>query len=225
MPKKDFLMRMLEQLGGLIPYILDLVKSGNYEEAHAVIDQAVREVVGVGSDGVVLLPEAALLERLKADQAIAWEDKCLFLATVLYEEGKVLQAEAEEDMAYGRFIKSLNLLLILALEGQSGPEEPDLVPDIEELLALLAAFHLPGTTCAYLLPYFEKQGDYAAAEDILYDWLELEPEFIRPDDPNPLEIGLAFYGRLQALTDAQLEAGNLSREEVETAVAELTQYQ
>ncbi len=225
MPKKDFLMRMLEQLRGLIPYILDLVQSGNYEEAHAVIDQAVREVVGVGSDGVVLLPEATLLDRLKADQAIAWEDKCLFLATVLFEEGKVLQAEEEEEMAYGRFIKSLNLLLIMALDGQSGLDEQGLVPEIEEVLAALAAFHLPGSACAYLVQYYERQGDYASAEDILYDWLELEPEFIRPDDPNPIEMGLAFYGRLQTLSDAELEAGGLSREEVETAAADLTAYQ
>jgi tetratricopeptide (TPR) repeat protein len=224
MPKQDFLMRMLEQLRGLLPYILDLARSGNYEEAHAVIDQAVRELVGIGTDGVVLLPEAVLLDRLRLDESISWEDKCLFLASVLFEEGKVLEVEGQEAKAYGRYTKALNLLLILALQDKDFQERSELIPEIETVLASLADFHLTAVSSAYLLEYYEKVGEFAAAEDVLYDWLEMDIALSRPDDPNALEIGLAFYGRLQTLTDSELEAGNFSRAEVTTAVADLTDY-
>ncbi|MCP4362059.1 MAG: hypothetical protein GY796_28955, partial [Chloroflexi bacterium] len=62
---------------------------------------------------------------------------------------------------------------------------------------------------------------FAAAEDILFDWLEAEPEIAQSGDPNPVEVGLAFYGRLQQKPDEELAAGNLIREEIEESLNEL----
>lgn len=224
MPKQDFLMRMIEQLQGIMPYVLDLVRAGNYAEAHAVIDQAVQELVGIGTDGLVRLPDEALLDRLKVDQSFAWEDKALFLATVLFEEAQILQTEGDDEKAYGRAIKSLNLLLLLMLDGRYPDADTQIIPDIDQLLAFLDTYHLPPKTCYYLVQYYEAQGHFGEAEDVLFDWLETDAELLKPDDPNAVEAGLAFYGRLQNLTDAELEAGGLSREEVATAVAELSEF-
>ncbi|MCP4356952.1 MAG: hypothetical protein GY796_02910, partial [Chloroflexi bacterium] len=207
MPKQDFLMRMLEQLiNGLLPYILDLTRSGHYEEAHAVIDQAVRELIGVGVDSAVKLSDDVLLDRLKTGKAIAWEEKALFLVTIFAEDGEILIKEQEEEAAYGRFVKALNLILLTALHGVEIEPPGDLIPDVDKLQNRLVDYLLPGLTSAYLIAYYEQLGDFAAAEDILFDWLEAEPEIAQSGDPNPVEVGLAFYGRLQQKPDEELAA-------------------
>lgn len=229
MPKQDFLMRMVEQLRGLLPYILDLVKAGNYDEAHAVIDQAVRELVGIGTDGLVNLPEAVILDRLQADNASAWEDKCLFLTAVLVEEANLWVKEGADGgdqpdgRAHARYLKALNLLLILALSDSETDDLADIVPDIDQLVLALTYSHLPGQTCENLILYYEQAEDYTAVEDTLFDWLENTPMVLRTDGSNPWQTGLDIFERLNQKTDAQLEAGGLSREEVTTAIADLVE--
>jgi CheY-like chemotaxis protein len=221
MPKQDFLMRMVEQLRGLLPYVLDLVRAGNYDEAHAVIDQAVRELVGIGTAGLVNLPDAVILDRLQAENAAAWEDKCLFLAGVLYEEARMLQKQGEEGAAYDRYLKALHLLLILAQSDDDLSERSELVPDIDEMVLALADYHLPGETCVKLMEYYEAMGEYTAVENTLFDWLENAPITFRTDAANPGKAGLELFQRLRQKPEADLEAGGLSLEEVETAIIEL----
>jgi hypothetical protein len=221
MPKQDFLMQMIEQLRGLLPYVLDLVRAGNYDEAHAVIDQAVHELVGIGTDGLVNLPDEVIVDRLQAENTAAWEDKCLFLAGVLYEEAELLVKEGEDGAAYGRYLKALHLLLILAQSGDGANGWSELVPDIDAIVAALADYHLPGETCVKLLRYYEAMGEYTAVENTLFDWLENAPIELRADEANPGKVGLELFQRLRQKPEADLEAGGLSLEEVEAAVAEL----
>jgi hypothetical protein len=224
MPKQDFLMRLVEQLRGLLPYILDLVKAGNYDEAHAVIDQAVRELVGIGTDGLVHLPDAVILDRLQADNATAWEDKCLFLTAVLVEEADILMKEGvdlSDGRAHARYLKALNLLLILAMSGSEADDLADIVPDVDQIVLALTDSHLPGQTCENLILYYEERGDYTAVEDTLFDWLENTPIELRADGSNPWQTGLDIFERLNQKTEAQLEAGGLTREEVAMALADL----
>lgn len=220
MPKQDFLMRMIEQLRGLLPYVLDLVRSGNYAEAHAVIDQAVRQLVGIGTDGLVKLPDETILDRLQADQAAAWDDKCLFLSAMLVEEADILMREGEEEMAYGRYLKALHLLLFLAQTESEPLPTDDLIPDIDRVVESLADFHLPGETCVRLLGYYEQMGDYTAVENLLFDWLENSPPEL-VGEANPAQTGLEIFQRLLLLPDPALETGGLTREEVQLAIQDL----
>ncbi|HRQ37477.1 MAG TPA: DUF6483 family protein [Chloroflexota bacterium] len=220
MPKQDFLMRMIEQLRGLLPYVLDLARSGNYAEAHAVIDQAVRQLVGIGTDGLVKLPDEAIIDRLQADNVTAWDDKCQFLTALLVAEADILMQEGEEEAAYGRYLKSLHLLLWLAqIEGEPLPAN-DLIPDIDQVVEALADFHLPGESCVRLLGYYEQMGDYTAVENLLFDWLEnTPPELV--GEANPAQTGLEIFQRLLLLPDPALEGGGLTREEVQIAIEDL----
>lgn len=220
MPKQDFLMRMIEQLRGLLPYVLDLVRSGNYSEAHAVIDQAVRQLVGIGTDGLVKLPDETILDRLQADQAAAWDDKCLFLSAMLVEEADILMQEGEEEAAYGRYLKALHLLLFLAQTESEPLPTDDLIPDIDRVVESLADFHLPGETCVRLLGYYEQMGDYTAVENLLFDWLENSPPEL-VGEANPAQTGLEIFQRLLLLPDPALETGGLTREEVQLAIQDL----
>lgn len=225
MPKKDFVMQIIAQLRGLLPYILDLVKAGNYDEAHAVIDQAVREIIGIGTDGLLNLPPGVVLARLQADPAGAWDEKGLFLATVLFEEGEILTRREEEAAAYGRYLYALELLLAVAGDNPEPLPESDLIPDIDRLLALLADYHLPAETCVNLMAYYEGMGDFTAVENVLFDWLENTPAELYSQEVDPAQAGMAFFERLLLLPAAELEAGGLTREEVVVAVADLRELE
>ena len=63
---------------------------------------------------------------------------------------------------------------------------------------------------------YEELGRYARAEDCLF-------ELIDRDWAPARDLGERFYHRLMARTDAQLEDGDLSREEVDDGLVELRQ--
>jgi hypothetical protein len=59
-----------------------------------------------------------------------------------------------------------------------------------------------------MLHYFEQRGQLAAAEDILFDWLDR-------GDAGAVSVGREFYSRLAQLKDEELISGGLSRAEIE----------
>ncbi|HEV2660598.1 MAG TPA: DUF6483 family protein, partial [Ktedonobacteraceae bacterium] len=66
-----------------------------------------------------------------------------------------------------------------------------------------------------LFAYYELSGQYARAEDTLFDLLETG------NNREMVESGRAFYTRLLAKSDADLQAGNLARDEVDEGLAQL----
>ena len=219
MRKQDYVLDLIEQLKGTIPYILDMVKSGNYAEAHDLINQVFRELIGVGSDGLVRLTDEDILRELQADAKIAWEDKAFYLATLLKEDADIYEEEEKEEQSVPRYNTAVLLLIHIALH------DPDRAAEhrdsITEITTILEEYQLPAKTYDALMRYYETIGDFAKAEDLLYEWLDADPEFFASDDPNPVASGIAFYERLLAKSDVELAQGNLPREEVESALKEL----
>ncbi len=219
MPKQDYLMRLLEQLQGVLPYILDMVKSGNYDEAHGMIDQVCRELLGMGSAGMVRLTDEDILRELKGDATVAWEEKAFFLATILKEDADIYEEQNMEEKSVPRYNTAVLLFIHIALHDPERASEQQ--NNITEIGTILQEYELPPPTYALLMRYYEMIGDFAQTEDLLYEWLDTDPQFFVPDAPNPAEIGVAFYERLLQKTDVELEQGNLPREEVKTALQEL----
>lgn len=93
---------------------------------------------------------------------------------------------------------------------------PDYAPPRAHLLELLAGYELPARTVVALMQLYERDGDYAAAENVLFDRLSADPA-----DAELRATGAALFGRLLTLDDDALERGGLSRPEVEGALAEL----
>ena len=91
-------------------------------------------------------------------------------------------------------------------------------PSVEELRDALSDYVLPDGTSEMLVRYYEQIGAYAKAEDVLYDFLDTTEDCERVTD-----IGIGFYERLLDLSDAQLEAGGLPRDEVHAGLDELRQ--
>ena len=219
MPKQDYIMQLIEQLRGVFPYILDMVKSGNYEEAHGMIDQVCRELVGVSSGGLVRLTDADILRELRADATMAWEEKAFYLATLLKEDADIYEEQEMEEQSVPRYNTAVLLCIHVALQDKERANEYQ--EAITEITTILEEYELSAQTYATLMTFYETVGDFGKAEDILYEWFDAELEFSGSDDPNPAEIGEAFYQRLLLKTDMELEQGNLPRAEVESGLQDL----
>lgn len=225
MKREDYLMRLIEafaqRLGRLLAQVLDLAESGNYAEAHDVMDQASRQLVHLSTAGVMGMPDEALLATLKMDRRSDWTERAGYLAFLLREDGHIYLMQGNEQAGIGRFLKSLHLLLAVI------PEKEQTVinnEDIEAVLADLEEYELPGRTYAALMHHFESRQAFGKAEDILFDWLDAESALADLGTVNPIEIGIAFYERLLQLPDDLLIAGNLPRAEVDAGLQELLAY-
>src|SRR5207245_11050876 len=79
-------------------------------------------------------------------------------------------------------------------------------------LFYLSIHHAPRSTLfpytTLFRSYYETRGMLDKAEDALFDWLDTS-------DPEAPNSGLAFYERLSAKNDQDLERGGLPRDEVE----------
>jgi hypothetical protein len=112
-------------------------------------------------------------------------------------------------------LRALNLYLEVYLHG-ARTFLPEYADEIEPLAAALAVYKLPVPAMDRLWRYYEKKGDFAAAEDLLHELLE-ETE----SDPVRVKRGVDFYRRLLQRSDAELAAGNLPRDEVEEGIKRL----
>lgn len=224
MKQEDYLMRILEQfgkrMGELIAQVLDLTQSGNYTEAHAMVDQMTRQLTGLPTDGLVRLPHQALVDLLVRQRGDAWPELASHLALLLHEDAQVYEEEEEETAVVRRRITALHIWLTLA------GTHPSLVnrEQIDELAELLADYQLPGRTYASLMTYFELRGQFGRAEDVLFDWLDSEVALQDLTVVNPIEVGEAFYRRLLEKSDEELVFGNLPRSEVKSGLAELMSH-
>ena len=219
MRKQDYVLDLIEQLKGTIPYILDMVKSGNYAEAHDLIDQVFRELIGVSSQGLIRLTDEDILRELQADAKVSWQDKAFYLATLLKEDADIYEEQEQENESVPRYNTAVLLLIHIALNDPERAQEYK--NSITEMVTILEEFELSAHTYHMLMRYYELIGAYAKTEDILYEWLDAEPDSIETDAPNPAEMGIAFYERLLQKSDVELVKGNLPREEVESALTEL----
>jgi hypothetical protein len=137
------------------------------------------------------------------------------LATMLKVNGDLIagQGRVEESRLY--YLKGLDLLLDTFGRNEI-TERPDFVPAVEAFLTGLRDSPLPLKTGAMLMGHYERTGEFAKAEDVLFGMVETGPAKVEL-----LDFGMAFYRRLLGLNDDALTAGNLPRAEVAAGLAEL----
>ena len=207
--KDDFLTRMTERLEQTLIEVDSLTTQGRVDEALAMINTAYRESTGSDAQMVHRLSTADLLNLLSTTGVLEVE-KCLLMGELLYAETRVKESQGVNVPAQD-YLKMLELYL-RALTAEAG-----LIPHYQvkatRLLEVLG--DLPYGTERHLFEYFALKGDFAAAEDRLFELLEQAPQ------DELLERGLEFYNHLLTLSDAELSAGNLPRDEVEESLASL----
>lgn len=208
-------MRLVEEATAVLSQVLKLNQNRDYAEAIALTNTSLRRLTGLSSEALLHLDTEDLVAQLSLRDELGWIETGLTIVTVLDQEGDIYALQGQDEAAYRRHLKALQLLLAVQTQHPQ-LDLPDVVPDVESLLPKIEDILWPEATCAALLTYFEQRSDFAQAEDMIFTWREMAPT-----SPAPLEAGMAFYGRLQEKTDAELLAGNLPRDEVEAGLAEL----
>ncbi len=212
MIRKDYFLRLVEQAAKGIANALLGAEAGDYTEAHEAVSESLQQLLGLGLGSVANLSDEQLLGILQLHHAQDWRERSLMVAALLKTEGDICGQVGRERMQFNHYLKSLHLLLAAS---ETADELPEPIPSVAELMALLQEYVLPARSYQALLDYYERTNQLAAGEDALFAWLE--------DDggESAVAAGIAFFQKSTEKSDAELEAGNLPRAEVEAGLHEL----
>jgi hypothetical protein len=211
---KDYILRLAERMGRELAIVLGLCKREKYQEALIYIDDLVLRMSGFTSRSINALSEDLLLKAL-SPLGILNVEACLWIAIMLKAEGQIYEDQGNTNESYYRYLKSLHLFLT-ALHNEPIEDHTQFATEIRELLVKLEDYELPDNLKKQLFWHYEYSGQYAKAEDTLFELLE-----IHPVDQEIRAQGIAFYKRLLAKSDADLQTGQFSRPEVHEGIAQL----
>lgn len=238
MMRKGLIEQQIENLGlvlakllklkrddNIVPAITQAVRAasgepdadGSYDDALALLRTASRELAGVSLDTTLALNDESMIGLVKVGPTLAPE-KALALGVLLDEWALLCHQTGDSRGAAVRSRKAL-LLLAEALQVESVRRHPEFTERLEDLIArvrpdaLAPASALP--VQLRLHAYYEQIGAYAKSEDALYALRDLDLPGLDTDYAAP------FYRRLLRLSDTELDAGNLSRAEIQQALDEI----
>ena len=216
MIRRDYILRRIEQFVAMLTKIAGLAKAEQWQEAAASVAGEFQRLTGVDGSEVLRMSETELLARLiQGEPTLLVESKAFMLATLLKTSGdlRAAQGRTEESRLY--YLRGLQLLLDTFGRNEI-TERPDFVPAVEAFLTGWRDAPLPLPTSAMLMHHYERIGEFAKAEDILFGMVESAPANVEL-----LDFGAAFYRRLLGLNDDALAAGNLPRAEVQAGLDEI----
>ncbi len=211
MIEQDYIMRMINVLNTVLANALGLRKKREFPEALQELSNGAKTLLGIDHSLIDLLSPDQLMGLFGVDLEVA-TPKCYALGIILKEEAAVRLEMGDQQEADRLMVKSLSLLLD-TLVAAGRPVEPRHTSSIDELEDGLRGVELPLELLKKSMRGREALKQYARAEDVLFEILEREPEFIGE--------GLTFYGRLLDRGDAELTEGGLPRGEVLEGRAEL----
>ncbi len=153
-PQKDYILRIAEDVGRALAQIIYHQEIRDYQGALSLIDEVLKQSVGMGAGFIHAVSEETLLAMLTVLGVLDLE-KALLIAKLLKAEGDIYEEQGNPDAAYESYLISLNLLLEIVLRDDH-LHDLHISPQIEDLLAKLDAYELPPTTRHLLLRYYEQ---------------------------------------------------------------------
>lgn len=222
MAQRDYLLDMFEEMSRALAQVIYHKQLKDYHASHELIDEQLKQALGMGSGFIRSLPDETLLAMLTTPGMLNVE-KCWLVAILLKAEGDLYAEERDESNSYYSYLKACNLFLeVLYTRNQS--KELERISEIEELLGKLEEYELPLRTRQLLFWYLDSTGQYGKAEDALFDILETESDEEGEGHEAMQEMrekGEAFYARLLGKSDEELDNGNFSRAEINESLARL----
>lgn len=214
MIKNDYIMRMIEQFSKVLARVLFNTGAQHWEEAQTDVQDAALNFLGISLRMVRRLPTDDLLAMMTVGGRLDTA-KCYIAAQLLLADARIHEGANEAGETAESSFRALELMTVclpqLPRDARDGARE-----QLDEITGRLAGIELPPDMLERLMATYEELGRYARAEDCLF-------ELIDRDWAPARDLGERFYHRLMARTDAQLEDGDLSREEVDDGLVELRQ--
>lgn len=214
MLQRDYVLRLIQQFANSLGAIVALKKARRLDEAEAAIAKVTKNLVGLELVTLRALPAQHLSDLFRSGGQLDL-GKCLVAADILAEHAEVAELGSDEEEAFRSWLTALRLYLDVFSAG-----DPERIPDresygkkIQTLVSRFSDYELDPATKTRLFRFREVNGQFADAEDLLYELLDAEE--------GAYQEGLAFYRRLLSKKDEELEAGNLPRSEVEEGLASL----
>lgn len=169
---------------------------------------AAKKLIGIELKHIETFSDVKLIELMMLEKDAA-SVKMYVTGILLKEKASLLSSKEMPREIEDINQKSLSLLLESYL-GDKRPINTDHAELINGLLKHFNAKIIPDHICEKIVLYHECNGNFAKAEDMLFELIERNPSYIRE--------GILFYERLLEKTDSELENGNLPRNEVEESI-------
>jgi hypothetical protein len=218
--RQDYLMRMIEQATAMLARLLRLQVEDRGPNAALANAEAAQEWLGLEPARLAAMTDEELVNALRGHGSVAEFPLRVGLAIRLLQiEADRLVNAGDEPAATAMRTQAICLLLRAHILGVA-EELPEFTPDLNELLKLFDGRGLPVRVAVLLMCQHEHTGQFAAAEDVLYELREALgwSEWIA-------ELGRTFYERVRRHPAKTLTAGNLPPEEITVALAEWQEWE
>lgn len=211
MLRRDYLVRMIEEMTEMIGKIFNLKQQRKTIEALWELDEWYQRQFRLNSSLLRSLSAIDIVELFRSG-GILEGDQLQSLARMLREEGDVYLISGELDEGIIRHMKALHLYLAALLNG-ADRKLWNIDGEIRELLGLLQGYRLPNDTERLLLQYEEEQGRFDLAENALF-------RLLKSGGLTKIEA-TTFYERLLEYDASMLEQGGLPLVEVREGLEEV----
>jgi len=201
--RDDLVQRTIEALASALARLARSPASIDVAEVRAMLDQAYRAHLGTTREVVRRLPSEQLLAVISSTGRV--DPERAYLAAALLE---LDAATPGDDPELGAALR-VRALDLYTEAGMAGVGETDLAERVRRLRAALLDRVLPEASYGRLLTFLLHEGQFAVAEDLLFEWLEEHGATTAL-----VASGERLYDDLEALTDEELIAGDLPRVEV-----------
>jgi tetratricopeptide (TPR) repeat protein len=210
--ERDYIMRMITSFAAVMGQLMGLKKAMKNDEVFVVVNETLEKFFRLNSKMIQSLTDRDLLNMLSNNEELD-NEKAITIAYLLKAEGESYEAIGSIDESYKRYLTALTLYLAAA-ENDAYVDVINFHFEIDELLERLHIYELPVEYNIQLFDYFNKTEQYDAAEDKLFELIELHQTTQNTALPDMSQKGLKFYKKLLQMDDAELLAGGLPRNEV-----------
>lgn len=207
MLKSNFSKRLTDQFEESFEEVINLTKNKNYDEALQLIDETFSNLFRLNSLFFNSMSNDNLIDILKVGGEIE-KDKAIIISKLLEQRAHILGIQGKDNESFYIYIKALNLFI----EAFLCDKDTDLdryFQDIPNIIEKTSGYVLSEETLKRIINYYKEVGDFASAEDYLYELFDVTGK-----DEGSITFAKEFYDSLLKLDDAALEKGNLSREEI-----------
>lgn len=214
MVRKDFILRMIEQLVAVIHEMAGLKARQDYAAALALLEKTYPRLTGLDGDVLRGAEFTTLLQLLSFAGELDLA-KVVAAAELLKEEGDLRADMDNEALAYACYDRAL--FLFVTLVERHGPMLLDgRIERVDAVADAIAVYALPAATGRRLFDYYRLTHRYGDAENWLFRVLAATP-----DDAELLQTGTAFFEDLRGRGDRELFMGGMTRADIEAGLQEL----
>ncbi|KAF6629166.1 hypothetical protein H6F38_17865 [Paenibacillus sp. EKM208P] len=213
MLRKDYLLSMMEELTSAVASVLGLRRENKHVEALKQLDDLLNKQFRLRSDLLRRLPPEQIIELFRLGPGIE-ADKIQQVARILEEEAVIYLETSRTDEGIRILMKSLHLYLYSDLNGAT--RNLQVLPErIACIVKLVHEYELPLETSKLLAFHYERENRLDEAADVWFGLAWEQPELRAEAE--------TFYSKLLDKTNAELELGGISRQEVTEGLTEITQ--